>query len=134
MGRYYTKLRSAAANETASAWKYSLACPAALCTNLDAAVIEKQRVLWARHRDEMLVFQKQCGATKDIEGAKFFKEESRHALKMYRAACMLLPWYANEWPGDCKFVDPYEWPEELFDALDYIYGMASLPADEIVHG
>jgi hypothetical protein len=82
--------------------------------------IAEMRKHFARERDATLVFQKECGARRDSEGARFFKEESRHYMKLYRACCLLLPWVANDYPGDCELRDPYEWGEELFDALDYV--------------
>lgn len=89
-----------------------------------ARIISDQRILWMRHREEVLAFQKDCASRKDIEGARFFKEEAAHAMKHYRAACLLLPQVQNEVPGDCKFRDPYEFPPELWGALTYIESLA----------
>lgn len=83
-------------------------------------IVGELRKHYARERDEMLTHQKQCGAARDVEGAKFFKHEAQHFMKLYRACCLLLPHVANEYPGDCEYRDPYEWGEELFAALDYV--------------
>lgn len=73
-----------------------------------------------KHRDEMLEGQKMCAAGGDHVGAKFFKGEERHALRVYRACCLILPYLANDCPNDCKLIDPWQWPPELFPALAFV--------------
>lgn len=73
-------------------------------------------------RDEMLAFQKMCGEARDREGAKFFKEEAADALKEYRAACLLLPLFMSDPPGDCPYKEEYEWPVEIAPWIDRVIG------------
>lgn len=87
--------------------------------------LETARVSATRHRDEMVAAQKQCGAEKDREGAKFFKEEAADAMKMYRAACLLLPWYTQDVGGDCPLRDLYEIGPELFWNLCFVEATCS---------
>lgn len=82
--------------------------------------LENARVAATRLRDDMLAYQKQCSANKDREGARFFKEEAADAMKMYRAACLLLPFYAREPRGDCPLRDLYEIGPEMFFHLTFL--------------
>jgi hypothetical protein len=50
---------------------------------------------------EFKEYQKECGAKKDIDGAKYFKEEARWAQKHYRGLCAVLD-YAGSDSGDCS--------------------------------
>lgn len=43
-----------------------------------------QRKLIGQHREELLRYQKECGKQKDIETARFFREEASEAMKQYR--------------------------------------------------
>jgi len=88
------------------------------------AAVDRMRRESAAHRDQMLAFQKQLSS--DHEAARFFKQEARSALKLYRAACLLLGWIATEPPGDCPFVKPKDWPIELCDAVQSACGRAWL--------
>ena len=135
MATYTCNARSASANEVHIVLKYTLGLcsehqTGPCCMEADPEILEEQRKLWINQRDLMVEYQKMCGASKDIEGAKFFKEEARHALKMYRAACLLIPWFSppagKDYPGDCVLKDPYDFPEELFSHLDYIYSISTL--------
>jgi hypothetical protein len=76
------------------------------------------------HRDEMLRYQQDCGGRRDSDGAKFFKSEAADAMKTYRAACLLIPWFAAEYPRDCKFQVEWDWPPDLFDHIDRVMNMA----------
>jgi len=100
-------------------WKYRL--PRYLPTGIDAAeTIDTARKAAVARRDEMLAFQKACGEARDREGAKFFKEEAADALKEYRAACLLLPLFMCEPPGDCPYKEEYEWPIEIAPWIDRV--------------
>jgi hypothetical protein len=88
-----------------------------LCPEKLAAARKAEIVL----RDEMLAFQKEAGKNGDRAGAKFFKDEASEYMKRYRAACLLVPHYvAGDYPGDCKYVDAYNWPPDLFGALNAV--------------
>lgn len=82
--------------------------------------ISKQRREWQRHRDIMIMYQKECASRKDYEGAKFFKEEASWAMKHYRAACLLVPYVCSNPPGDCPYRDLYEIGPELHTYLVYL--------------
>lgn len=68
-------------------------------------------------RDQMSAFKDQCMKQRDINGARFFKEEAADYMKEYRAACILLPWYSQDVGGDCLLRDLYEIGPELFPYL-----------------
>lgn len=119
MPTYTCKPRWAAAKENPDpVTKYRL--PYNFIGDEAASRVAEHRAFWARHRDEMIGYQKACAASGDRDGARFFKDEAREALKHYRAACLLLPWVAAEYPGDCKLDEPYSFPEELFAVLDTV--------------
>lgn len=82
--------------------------------------IDVERKAAAARRDEMLTLQRQCGAAKDTAGARFFKDEATDALKEYRAACLLLPLWKCETPGDSQFKPVWEWPIELAPWIDRV--------------
>ena len=77
--------------------------------------VDRKRIYWANHRDEMLSYQKECAKAKDFEGAKFFKQEATEALKHYRGCCLILGHLLCEPPGDSPFTRTAEWPLELCD-------------------
>jgi hypothetical protein len=82
---------------------------------------------WAvRERDALVAFQKECSARRDLDGARFFRQECQGAMKFYRACCLILPWYASEPPGDCKVVAPSLWPEELTNELRRVFACIDL--------
>lgn len=90
--------------------------------------ISKHRREWQHHRDTMLMYQKECSARKDYEGAKFFKEEASWAMKHYRAACLLLPYVCPNPPGDCPYRDLYEVGPELYPYLVYLEDLCIMKA------
>src|SRR3990167_7407653 len=94
--------------------------------DVDPIKVEAIRKEYLKHRDEMLIFQKECAARGDRDGAKFFKDESREALKMYRASCLILPYYTSDHSSDCKLTDTYKFPPELWRALEFVVHVAAL--------
>jgi hypothetical protein len=94
-----------------------------------ADAINAQRLRWIAHRNEMLDYQKACAAAGDREGAKFFKGEASEALKLYRSACLVLPYFMVDPPKDCPYKDEWDWPEELFGHIDLVLGAAELVAE-----
>ena len=123
---YYERPRSASFGEGKPAPRYRLSYEFIGADVADE--VNATRIYYARHRDEMLAFQKECGAHGDKEGAKFFKDEARDALRHYRAACLLLPWVSGDLPGDCPEREPFYFPEELFGALEFVSGVAIVRA------
>ena len=85
-----------------------------------AGAVGNMRKTAAARRDLMIAYQKDCAKAKDIEGAKFFKEESADALKEYRAACLMLPLFDANPPGDCQYKPVWEWPVELAPWVDRV--------------
>lgn len=70
--------------------------------------------------------KKTAQALGEIDLAKFFKDEAKEDLKFYRAACLLLPQFTNEYSKDCKYIEPYDMPIELAYQLDYLLSIATL--------
>lgn len=116
-GVYLRLMPSKVDNECS--WKISLP-PYMPDGESSADLVNDMRKAAVVRRDEMLAFQKACGASKDVEGAKFFKGEAADALKEYRAACLILPWLMAEAPKDCPVRESYEWPVELAPWCDRI--------------
>lgn len=87
--------------------------------------VRAERIRWLRHREDILELQKVCGAARDREGARFFKEEASYALKCYRAACLLLPYVDANLPGDCIYREPKDFPIELAPMIRQILGVAT---------
>jgi hypothetical protein len=83
-----------------------------------------QRKCWLRQNEDMKAFQKLCAQSGDRDGARFFKDEAAYAMKFYRAACLLIPHVAAEFPGDCVQRDPYDFPPELFPYLVHLENMS----------
>lgn len=88
-----------------------------LIGHLAAKVVAEVRKEYIAIRDALLVEQKAAGR----EG-KIFRDEARSAMKIYRAACLLLPYVSDEYPGDCKLVPMWEFPPDLYHALNYVDG------------
>lgn len=82
----------------------------------------------ALHREAMLGFQKECGARKDVNGAKFFKEEAAEALKEYRGACVCIGILRPGWLGDCPEVESKAIPPEIVPYVYRVRALASLRA------
>ena len=82
-------------------------------------ILNELRLAAISRQEEMLEFQKLCAKDKDIEGAKFFKEEAADARKEYRAACLILPHYGLS-RGDCPYIEQHLWPVELAPWLDRV--------------
>lgn len=80
----------------------------------------------ALHREAMLGFQKECGARKDIKGAKFFKEEAAEALKEYRGACACIGHLRPDWLGDCPYVESKAIPPEIVPYVYRAHALASV--------
>jgi hypothetical protein len=97
------------------------------CCPIIAAELNAARKSWAQHRDEMLIFQKECGQRKNIEGAKFFKDAASDALKHYRGACLVLGWCGLDL-GDCPTVPLTQWPIEIAPFALAEVGQADLRA------
>lgn len=76
-----------------------------------ADAVNQRRIAWARHRDEMLAFQKECGQRRDVDGAKFFKAEATEAMKRYRGACLVMGWVGIS--GDSPWLRFDDWPSEI---------------------
>ncbi len=70
-------------------------------------------------REIFLNYQKECGTSKDFEGAKFFKECAAREMKRQRACTLFIPLFGEP---DAKQVmpDPSNWPIELIEQLDEI--------------
>jgi hypothetical protein len=79
---------------------------------------------YAKQRDDMLKLQKENQEDKNF--AKFFKEEAKDRLKLYRACCLLIPHVTQDFPGDCEYKEPYLFPEELYSYLDLVAGLADV--------
>lgn len=123
----YTHNRSIYADSDKPILKFSFAMTVSPCIGNGAAeVLLAQRKSWLRYIEEMKSFQKWCGSRGDREGARFFKEESAHAMKFYRSACLLIPHVAGEFPGDCSYRDPYDFPPELFPFLVHLENLAGM--------
>lgn len=90
--------------------------------------LQSLRKRFARERDEMIGLQKECGARGDRDGARFFKEEASDRLKLYRAACLIIPYFDVAPSGDCPVRDMWGWPPELFPALNMIEALATCEA------
>lgn len=90
--------------------------------DLDPGFLEACRLAAIRRREEMATFKSECGKRGDRDGARFFKEEEADAMKEYRAACLLLPWY-TEARGDAPIRDLYEIGPELFPYLSRVERM-----------
>lgn len=82
---------------------------------LDVARREK-----AADRDHFLALQKEAGAARDRDMARFWKEEAADALKEYRALCLVIPYYVAQPPGDCPYRPEWEWPTELAPWIDRV--------------
>jgi hypothetical protein len=113
--------------------KFSLACTGygAICGHppLPQRLLE-ERKYWAQWHDTLKSYQKLCNTDREL--AKYFSVEAKEALKMLRACRLLIPHYCDDpLPGDCKYVDTWEWPEELFSALDYICNVCSYTKEEL---
>lgn len=88
---------------------------------LDPEKINTTRTRYAALRDDLIGYQKECGKRGDREGARFFKEEAAHALKTYRAACLMLGQYGSKpLPGDSPTRDTWDWPQELFPHIVFV--------------
>lgn len=69
----------------------------------------------------MIAIKKACEKTRDIDGARFFRDEVAFQLARYRAVTFVLPWFDKEPPGDCaSVIAPSLWPTGLADALDHL--------------
>lgn len=89
-----------------------------------AQAIDEFRRASINRRDEMMAFQKQNST--DREAARFFKDEARDALKDYRAACLVLPYYTSDVPGDCPVVAVSKWPVELEHHIRRVFYLVAL--------
>jgi hypothetical protein len=71
-------------------------------------------------REYWLAAQKQAGAARDGELAKFCKEEWKKARRDTQAACLLLGWVheGTDLPGDCVSLPIKEWPLDLTPHID----------------
>lgn len=92
-------------------------------TEENAKYLLKERKEYQQLHESLISEQKK---TKDREHAKFLKEEAREALKMYRAACLLIPWYTNDYPGDCKVSELRNAPKELLPYMCRLEAFASI--------
>lgn len=110
-----------AVGETARRYKWPV-CADSTPSSLSCLLAEKKKA--SQNRDEFLKYQKAAEKERDFDTARFFREEAAAQLKIYRAATFLLPWYTNEPPGDCRMMQPSEWPIELASQLDYLTGLA----------
>jgi hypothetical protein len=77
----------------------------------DSDVVEQRRRAAIAQRDAMLAFQKNAGASRDADMARFFKAEAQEAMKEYRGACLVLGHLAPG--GDCPWRRADDWPLEL---------------------
>lgn len=75
------------------------------------------------------LFEERKQALKELEQAqqdqkkigKEWKTVVNGARKYYKAVCYHIPWFCNEYPGDCKLVEPSLWPLDLEEELDWVY-------------
>ena len=114
----YVKLHPRRDEGKGSVWKIQV--PDWLPSGPDvAAKVENIRLTSQLRREEMLQFQKQCSKD-DRDGARFFKAEATDALKEYRAACLMLPLFQANPPGDALFDPVWNWPIELAPWVDRV--------------
>lgn len=73
-------------------------------------------------REELLALQKEWG--RDPNWGRFLKHEANDRLKLYRAACLLIPYVVTEPPGDCPWRPSWDFPPELWAPLDMVSAMA----------
>lgn len=97
-------------------WKYEV--PKYM--NFDAGKVETSRKSAVARRDHYIALQKEFGADRDRESARWAKDEATDALKEYRAACLILGHLLCEPPGDSPFAPEWEWPVELAPWLDRV--------------
>jgi len=120
---YWTKPHHADAKSHETVQKYRL--PYGFDGEAAADRMASLRIRFMRERDEMLTLQKTAAKSGDRETARFFSDEAKDRLKLYRAVCLALPWVAGDAPGDCLLKDPYDFPIELAGALDFVCGLAA---------
>jgi hypothetical protein len=63
-------------------------------------VLDKKRKEYATHLQLMKTYQQESGKIKDLDTAKFFKEEVRETQKNYYGICAALD-YSGSNSGDC---------------------------------
>lgn len=80
---------------------FSLSDDTVLGKNIEYA--KNQRKLIGQHREELLAFQKECGQHRDIETARFFREEAAEAMKQYRGwdCAIKIIEGDNDWKHGC---------------------------------
>jgi hypothetical protein len=74
-----------------------------------------------KDRDEFMALQKEFGAARDRETAKFFKECGAEALKVYRAICIVAGYLAGNEAGDRKLLEFKDWPRELRPHIRHLF-------------
>jgi hypothetical protein len=105
-----------ARNGDGPVWKYRL--PKFM--SFDTGRIDAMRRAAIVRRDEWLAMQKEFGAARDADGARFCKGEATDALKEYRAACLMLGFLVVDPPGDSPYRPEWEWPVELAPWIDRV--------------
>lgn len=88
----------------------------------DLLAIRKEQIAL---RDECLALQKKYGKD-DRELAKYYSNEAREALKVYRAVCMLIPYWVANPSKDCPVVHRLDWPIELSEQFTYVLNEAQV--------
>ena len=85
----------------------------------------EKRINAIKMRDAFLAAQKEAEKNRDFSAAKEASLEAKEYLKLYRAVCLYIPWFAANPPGDCQKVQsPAYWPVDLEEALDAVgYGI-----------
>lgn len=86
---------------------------------LNTEVLRELRAGFTRDREEHLNSMKSAA---DRETARFFKDEAKNSLKLWRAADL---WYRREIVEN-RDISVAAWPCELSDELDYVFDVASL--------
>ncbi len=79
----------------------------------DVEVVEQRRKDAIARREYWLAAQKEAGAARNGELAKFCKGEAQEAMKEYRGACLVLGHLLCDPPGDSPFRRTEDWPDEL---------------------
>ena len=97
-------------------WKYEV--PKFI--TLDADAVDAMRHGAILRRDEYIARQKEFGAMRDRESAKWAKDEATDALKEYRAACLILGNLLCDPPGDSLWKPEWEWSLDLAPWLDRV--------------
>lgn len=74
----------------------------------------------AQDYDELCGLKKMCERNRDIEGARFFRDEVSDKLKELRALRVFIPMFVSDAPKDCTTPMWNAWPRDLERHLDMV--------------